>query len=221
MAEFDLGSSELGRRRCSAKVNSEMKKHRSEFLPHFITSPFTFPNNCLRLSSTDRGLTDDLLLVALGEELHGGGGPPRSLEETLTLRVLSQTPQDGGVGGGQRRQAHLVVFHAAGALLPPALHHRGGRPLRAGLGAGSLGSRGGGGVRALKVSVEDGATVAGLLLVAGTSRGLPGLFHPPTCASVAPTCCGTWSPAAALSSLRSIPGFYTHRLAPRGTAPIG
>lgn len=126
-------------------------------------------------------LTHDLLLVTLGEELHGGGCPPGSLQEPLTLRVLPDLPQDSRVSGGQGRHTHFVVFPPPGVLLPPALHHRRARMLWAGLRARRLGSSGERPLyRPFEVSVQDGTVVSVAFLVVrsvlGPFRGIHCFF---------------------------------------------
>lgn len=129
-------------------------------------------------------LTHDLLLVTLGEELHGGGSPPGSLQEPLTLRVLPELPQDRGVSGGQGRQTLFGVFHAPGALLLPALHHRRARMLRAGLPARRLGSSGDRPLHGpFEVPVHDRTVVSVAFLVVrsvlGPFRGIHCFFFFP------------------------------------------
>lgn len=141
------------------------------------------PGRSRRAPRVGAALTHDLLLVTLGEELHGGGSPPGSLQEPLTLRVLPEPPQDSCVSSGQGRQTHLVVFHAPGALLPPALHHRWARTLWAGLRARRLGSSGDWPLHwPLEVSVHDGTVVSVAFLVVrsvlGPFRGIHCFFFP-------------------------------------------
>lgn len=45
-----------------------------------------------------RSLTLDGLMIAFGEELHGLGGAQRRAQQPLSVRVLSELPQDAGVG---------------------------------------------------------------------------------------------------------------------------
>lgn len=138
-------------------------------LSHLLTAaqiPGTSERLCgFKTQKTKTQLTDNFLLVAFSEELHGRGSPPGGFKESLPLRVLPETPQDGGVGSGQGRQAHLVVLQAPGALLLPALHHSGGRPVRSGFCCRCLRTAGCPLHHPVKVAVEHGAAVPVVLLL--------------------------------------------------------